>query len=156
MNSQTSNVHTDDLISVKLQDLGQCWYCGFLSGMHSTLNSWHESGLGLPSYLFLMRSVHDKDNSANDGHVFDIHVLSTLKITGVETNPRRLSSGIVRSISPGGWGYTVLTLESGSRTFFGDLAISDGIPEHGQLMYLLNDPLAANSSMACMRCDVKN
>lgn len=75
--------------------------------------------------------------------------------TGVETDPRRLSSGTVRSISPGGWGYTVLILESGSPSCFGNLALSDVIFEQGQLMYVVNDPLAANGSMACMRCDVK-
>lgn len=55
------------------------------------------------------------------GH--DVHTCS-IAPPGVEAQPKRLSSCAVRSISPGGWGFTVLTLDTGSQLCVGDLSKS--------------------------------
>ncbi|CAL8469451.1 g8992 [Coccomyxa elongata] len=50
-------------------------------------------------------------------------------LVGVGVQPKRLCSCAVRSICPGGWGFTVVTLETGSQLCVGDLSDSY---RHGQ------------------------
>jgi hypothetical protein len=62
----------------------------------------------------------------------NMRVRSSLVLSGVETAPKRLLSRAVRSISPGGFGFTILHLDTGSLLCIGSLSNAKDPYEEGE------------------------
>lgn len=126
MECQSRQLETNRAIPSLSETLGYCWSCGFLLGDHA--RHLHIVDLYLPACL---RS-HKKYRICWCKYLNNMRVRSSLVLSGVETAPKRLLSRAVRSISPGGFGFTILHLDTGSPLCIGSLSNAKDPYEEGE------------------------